>query len=538
MKLTRRDFVQSAAVTGMWLAASKSGMVEQAAGMPIVPASAAKDADVIMNRQVNLEMLKDVPKIPSTSPPDWQFLAKRVNNFLTNPANGALKTDAQGVKYFRTVVEEEGRELITLGCVVAGKILRGDDVREFTPALGAFYNREYGLFLNNIGQRGIEYWYLMDLTALAGAIIRLALSRDAAILEMWENSVNRIMRMARQIGYDFNAQGYQFDKGTPFTGDPTYRQPDAIAGYAYVMLLAYGLLKKQEYMDEAVNALTRYQAFETNPWYEIPSGAMGVLAAARLNALGHSFDLRKMLEWVFDHKCGAMHVGRWGEYEMNGLMIGWRGWTREQARGVAFSMETMIVLPYVLPVVRYDPRFARAIGKYAVNVITNAKRFFSDYVPKAAQSRPEADPAIPYERLCSSHVGHPLFADGDFAGHKSVYGGGFALWWGAIIDTTEHEFIFRLDAAKTDFLTSVKYPTYLYYNPYVIAKTVAIDVGTAPRDLYDSVKGDFILKGAIGKTVIPIPADSAIVLVLVPTGGTISHDGHSLLVNGTVIDYR
>lgn len=112
------------------------------------------------------------------------------------------------------------------------------------------------------------------------------------------------------------------------------------------------------------------------------------------------------------------------------------------------------------------------------------------------------------------------------------------MWWGAIIEATEHEFIFKLDAAKTDLLASVKYPTYLYYNPYAVAKSVAIDVGTAPRDLYDSVKGEFILKGATGKAAIPIPADSAIVLVLVPTDGTISHDGHSLLVNGTVIDYN
>ena len=161
MILTRRDFFQSAAVTGIWLAASKAGMAGQAAAMSTADAAAAaKHADVIVNHQISLEMLKDVPKIPSTSPPDWRVLAERVNSFLMNPANGALRTDSQGVKYFRTVVEEENRELITLGCVVAGKMLRGDDVREFTPALGAFYNRDHGLFLNNVEQHGIEYWYL------------------------------------------------------------------------------------------------------------------------------------------------------------------------------------------------------------------------------------------------------------------------------------------------------------------------------------------------------------------------------------------
>jgi len=469
-----------------------------------------------MKNQIPLEMVEDMPAIPSSPPPDWQFLGGRVNDFLMNPANGALRTDAQGVPYFRTVVEEENRELITLGCVVTGKILRGDDVREFTPALSAFYSREHGLFLNNVGQQSIEYWYLMDLTALAGAIIRLELSGDGAILEMWANSANRIIRMARDIGYNFNAQGYRFDQRIPYDNGPVYYQRDAIAGYAYVMLMSFELLKEQQYLDEAVKAMTLYQAFESNPWYEVPSGAMGALAAARLNANGHSFDLRKMLGWVLDHRVGPMQIGEWAGHEINGLMIGWRGPDRPAALDHAFSMETMIVLPYLLPVVRYDPGFARAIGKYAVNVITNAKWFFSDYVAREAQSRPDADPAIPYERLSQNRGGQPIYAAGDFEGHKSVYGGGFALWWGAIIEPTGHEHIFRLDAAKTDILAEQKHPTYLYYNPYRITKAVSIDVGSEPRDLYDSVSGEFIQKGIAGKTAFSIQPDSAVVLELLP----------------------
>jgi len=41
------------------------------------------------------------------------------------------------------------------------------------------------------------------------------------------------------IKYDFNDQGYDFAKGATFTNHDIYRQPDAVGGYSYVMLLAW-----------------------------------------------------------------------------------------------------------------------------------------------------------------------------------------------------------------------------------------------------------------------------------------------------------
>jgi hypothetical protein len=357
-------------------------------------------------------------------------------------------------------------------------------------------------------------------------------------MKMWKNSTNRLIKLARSLNYDFNAQGHIFSEDSPFTHRDEFRQPDAVAGYAYLMLLAYEAFHEDEYLQEAKTAMQIYQDFEANPWYEIPSGAMACLAAARLNSMGSSFDLDKILNFTFDSDIGSMLGGKYGSSEINGLMIGWRGFSREYATSSAYSMETMIVLPYVLPVARYDARYARAIGKYALNVVANARLFFSDYLPADSQSRPDLKPEIPYEKLCKEHEGHSPYGTGDCEGHKSVYGGGFTLWWGSIISQTNEPFILRFDLTKTDFCESNAYPSFLYYNPWNEERVLDLDVGTNSTDVYELVLHQQLYSGVRGRVKITVSADSARVVVLVPSGGQKSIENRKLMINGVVVDYR
>ena len=81
----------------------------------------------------------------------------------------------------------------------------------------------------------------MNVTALAYGLIRLRFDKDAEWLARVEKSAARLKAMAQQINYDFNSQGYDFAKGAAFTNQDIYRQPDAVGGYSYVMLLAWKL---------------------------------------------------------------------------------------------------------------------------------------------------------------------------------------------------------------------------------------------------------------------------------------------------------
>ena len=371
---------------------------------------------------------------------------------------------------------------------------------------------------------------------LCETVKKLTLDND--IVENWRISTNRLIDLAKSINYDFNAQGHIFSKDIPYTNRDEFRQPDAIAGYSYLMLLAYEFFKEDIYLHEAKKSMTMYQNFDKNPWYEIPSGAMACLAAARLNSMGYSFDLNKILGFTFDSDIGSMLTGKYGNSEVNGLMIGWRGFSREEATSSAYSMETMIVLPYVLPVVRYDVRYARAIGKYALNVASNTRLFFSEYLPVDSQSRPDLKPEIPYEKLCKEQDGHSPYGTGDCEGHKSIYGGGFALWWSAIISQTNEPFIPRFDLTKTDFLENNAYPSFLYYNPWDEERVLDLDVGPNSSDIYELTLHQQLFSNVNGTVKINIPADSARVIVIVPADGIKTIENQKLIIDGIVVDYR
>ncbi|MDP4085324.1 MAG: hypothetical protein Q8934_12020 [Bacillota bacterium] len=489
-------------------------------------------------KQIALPMIENFPNVPKECPPNWFNMANKVNEFIMDSKNGVLQTDENGYKYFTAFLEGKSKELITFGCVTLGKILWGDDVKSLLPTLSDFYSELFGLFLNSPKENRIEYWYLMDVNALTNAIIKLKLSDDSLLSEKLRNSTNKLIELAHTINYDFNNQGYHFDQNNPFTVRDEFRQPDAIAGYAYLMAFAYEFFKEESYLEEAKKAIEIYQSFDVNPWYEIPSGAMACLAAAHLNSKGFNFDLFKILNFVFDSELGSMLAGKWGESEINGIMIGWRGFTREEATSSAYSMETMIVLPYVLPVVRYAPEYARTIGKYALHVASNARLFFSEFLPADFQSRPDLRPEIPYEKLCKEYKGYSPFGTGDCEGHKSVYGGGFTLWWGSIINTTNEEYIPCFNVTKTDFLERDAYPTFLYYNPFDDERSVKLDVGNEVFDVYELTSHQLLYSQVSGTVDIVLPEDTAKVVAVVPSSGNKSIIDGKLTINGIVVDYH
>lgn len=488
--------------------------------------------------QIVLPMIEGFPNVPEACPPDWEELADKADGFLMDSKNGVLRTNEDGHQYFTAFLEGKSKELITYGCVTLGKILRGDDASALLPTLEAFFSETFGLFLNSPGDPRIEYWYLMDVNALANAVIKLQLSNDSKLTEKWRSSADRLIKLAQECDYDFNAQGYEFDKDTSFTVRDEFRQPDAVAGYAYLMTFAHAFFQEPRYLEEAQKAFEIYQSFDVNPWYEIPSGAMASLAAAHLGSKGHTFDLTKILNFVFDIESGSMLAGTWGDREINGTMIGWRGLSREEATSSAYSMETMIVLPYVLPVVRYAPQYARAIGKYALHAAANASLFFSDYLPDAFQSRPDLRPEIPYEKLCKESEGRSPYGTGDCEGHKSVYGGGFTLWWGSIISKTNEEYIPCFEVTQTDFLKDRAYPTYLYYNPWDDERTVILDTGNGAYDVYELTSHQILFRGVSGEIDIVLPADTAKVVTVVPHGSEKKIEDGKLLIDEVVVDFH
>jgi hypothetical protein len=204
-----------------------------------------------------------------------------------------------------------------------------------------------------------------------------------------------------------------------------------------------------------------------------------------------------------------------------------------------------------VPIARYDPRYAHDLGKWMLNAASAARLYYANAHPRDGQTCPDwdGDPnhVIAYEGLKYqwNDPHQPLLAAGDPIHEKwgpktdfGLYGSVFVGVYGAIVAKTEDPDILRLDLLATDSCRPKAYPSYLYYNPHKTESAVTLDVGSEPRDIYDAVSGKFLTRNASGPTPVAIGGGKALVVVLAPAGGTLTHDAGKTLVNGVVIDYR
>jgi len=99
---------------------------------------------------------------------------------------------------------------------------------------------------------------------------------------------------------------------------------------------------------------------------------MGIYTAARLNAeQGTNYDVEKMINWVFDgctdpqarHGWGII-VGKWGDYDVSGLQG-----SIIDGGGYAFLMNSIKMAWPLVPMVKYEPRFANRIGTWMLNSV-------------------------------------------------------------------------------------------------------------------------------------------------------------------------
>jgi hypothetical protein len=124
--------------------------------------------------------------------------------------------------------------------------------------------------------------------------------------------------------------------------------------------------------------------------------------------------------------------------------------------------------------------------------------------------------------------------DTDFA----LYGASHVGMLGAVVETTDVDYILQLDCLATDYYHDDAWPTYLYYNPYDQEQLVTISLGDGCHDIYDTVSQTFISVDAFGDVQVPVPADNAVVAVICPSKADITIEGAKKRINGVIIDYR
>gem|GEM_PF-284226 len=439
-----------------------------------------------------------------------------------------------------------------LGATIAG-IDKSRGEHDYISMAAQYFGSAGGLnlVLNRVSAKtGETYWYEIYPQVLFDCLadqypqeknLSEIMHRSA---EKWNTAFNALK--SRPGGLSFDHTAFDFATMQP-VDNGKWREPDGAAAIAWIQYMAYRRFGDAKFLEAADGCLNALQTYPVNPSYEVLL-PLGALTAARMNAeLDRNFDVDRLINWCFapsETRTGwGVVVGKWGGYECSGLV----GSTSDGG-GYGFVMNTFANAASLVPLVRYDERYARAIGKWMLNASNSVRLCYPDELPRELQSCPDwkSEPSnvIAYEGLRRQRNGKRPYASGDPISHKwgpsdlGLYGSAFAGVYAGIITPTNDTQILQLDLLATDFFRGDANPSHLLYNPHAQETEVTIKVGAAPRDIYDAVANDFIARGVKDEVQIRIPADSARVIVLSPPDGKLTHDGPRTLIDGVVVDYN
>ena len=337
-------------------------------------------------------------------------------------------------------------------------------------------------------------------------------------------------------------------------------QQDAAGGHGHVLYAAYKQFGDKRYLEGSKSAIEALDNQTESRFYEILL-PIGIYTAARLNAEEETnYDVAKMLDWVFEGtksetgRTGwGIIVDKWGKYDVSGLQG-----SITDGGGYAFLMNSIKMAMPLVPMVKYEPEFARAIGKWMLNNVNAARLFFPDQIPDENQWLPGkqdyTNSIIAYEGLrYADDMDNPRLegvnpvAIGDGPKwHKdnpkesmfSLYSTAPVGIFGAIVEKTNVEKILKLNCNVTDFYADKTYPVFLMYNPYdesVKVKYVPVKDGS---DLFDIVSKTYLGRSVFGTGEIEIPANRACVIVELPSGAEIINRDDKLFVNNKIVSYK
>jgi len=540
----------------------------------------------LFSQQINISRVEMMPNMPSPyEMRDWKQVAlgydslvfdfDREGQYLpliwwnTNPVNYP-EHNSFGLKTVVGCTKFEKAEAINIIPAVIGACLVGIDKSNqngynWVLMCEEFFNRrpEENVYLNRfVSTSGRDWWYdtmpniffyqLNDFYPNTGDFS----NQFITVADQWLRAVEVLGGGTTpwKVPY-MNYRGFSLSTMSP--GSTSWPEPESAGAIAWLLYAAYVESGEEKFRIGAELAMEFVDEWPINPSYELQM-PYGAYTAARMNAeVGTNYDIEKMVNWCFDLTTYRGNwYNPWGYVDGWGAIIGnWNGYDVSGLIGelsnneYAFLMNGFEQVGALVPLTRYDDRFARAIGKWVLNVANASRLFYPKYLPPENQDSEswsyQYDPHsyIGHEAIRDSIDGYSPYATGDAISggwgytNLTLYGSSHVGILGGIIDSTNVRMILKLDVLKTDFYRDDAYPTYLYYNPYVEEQVVEIDVGDGIYDLYNTVTNEFIAIGVSGKTSVLIPPDQAVQVVITPNMGNITYDLNHMLIDGVIVDY-
>lgn len=532
----------------------------------------------IAGQQIDIPRVDQMPDFPQPyEMRDWADVARRYDSLVYDldlegtylplieifdqPVNYP-EQEAFGLhSYVGTQAPLSGEAINVIPSVISATLVGIDKSNQFgrnwVRMCEEFFNRASGedIYLNNFfGQTGSDWWYETMPNIFFYQLNKLYPHTgdfDHQFVQVADRWLSAVVAMGgKDTPWEVPEMNYRawnlklmepLDEGVP--------EPEAAGALAWILYSAYMETGEMKYRVGAEWCMEFLNSLDTNPSYELQL-AYGVVTAARMNAeLGTNYDIDKMLNWCFDigplRYWGAI-VGTWGGVDVSGLI----GEQSPDGTGYAFNMNGLQQAAALLPLVRYNDQYARALGKWVLNLANASRLYYSEFLDAAHQDgevwSAANDPGsvIGYEALKETYSGQSPYATGDAIGggwsatNFALYGSSHAGMLGGILNFTGIEGILRVDLLKTDFYKEEAFPSFLYYNPHNVSHQVAIDLGAVPSDIYECTTNQFLEVGQSGQYNLTIPSKAARVVVLVPSGMQVTSRYGKTFAGEVVIDFQ
>ena len=540
----------------------------------------------IYAQQIDIPRISLMPDKPSPYlMRDWKQVALDYDAFVfdtsktgthlpfttINPAGGINFSNIQHIR-MDTYVGQSNRgqvaEAINIIPAVVGATLVGVDKTNHLQTnwvikLKDFFNLKNGqnVYLNNYSSvTGHDWWYELMPNVFFYQLYALYPDADRDFAGQFVTIADRQLEVLFKLGANlqpWTAPSMNYRAFNLITGLPNSEsvpEPESAGTIAWILYQAYIETKDVKYLQGAELALDFLQNWTKNPAYEIQL-PYGIVAAARMNAVeGTNYNINKMLNWTFSSGVGTLRgwgtiVGNWNGYDVAGLI----GEANDRGNDYAFVMNGFQHAAALAPVAKYDKRYARAIGKWILNVANASRLFYPNGLPEANQhtagnnwaKQYDTNACIPFEAMKQTANGISPFAVGDAvkggwaSTDLSLYSGSSVGYLASIISKTNVEAILQIDLNKTDFRGENTYPTYLYYNPESTAQTVQIALPTGTYDLYDAISETVLATNVSGTANFTINAKATRILVIIPPAQSKQTVGRIRKVfGGGVMDYH
>lgn len=529
--------------------------------------------------QISIGRVNQMPNLPSPYlMRDWKDVAKKYDTFIFSLDKTGqylplmeLKSEGNNFPSLQPIILDTyvgsnssgtQAEAINIMPAIVGASLVGINKSNqnninWVEKTKDFYNKKNGqnVYLNNYSaSSGNDWWYdlmpnvfFYQLRSQYPEISDFD-SQFKVVADRWLEAVHKMGGSTTPWTVpQMNYRGWHLSSMTPNASGVV--EPEAAGAIAWLLYHAYLETGEDKYLKGAEMATEFLVGLNSNPSYELQL-PYGALIAAKMNAeQGTNYNIEKLINWCFDRgplRGWGVIAGTWNGADVDGLI----GEANDQGNDYAFLMNGYQQAAALVPMVKYDKRFARDIAKWTLNLANASRLLYPKYLPAASQddhawsTQHDPESVIAYEALKENWEGKPLYGTGDAKRgtwaqtNLGLYGSSHVGYLAAIIDTTAVSGILMLDLNKTDFYGQNDFPSYLIYNPHNQSKQVALPLGEEHFSIYDAITETILSADATGDYVIEVPAEQVRMLVYLPMGSEPVPTNGKLYLDQSIIDYH